>query len=374
MSKEKIWLSPPHMGGTEMAAIQAVFDTNWIAPVGEHLTQFEQSICHFTKSPFAVALNSGTAALHLALQVCGVQAGDYVLCSSLTFAASANPILYQNAIPIFIDSEPTTWNICPKALEVAIQTLRSEGKIVKALIVVHIFGMSAQMDKITAICQHYGVTLIEDAAESLGSTWNGQQTGTIGEVGIYSFNGNKIITTSGGGALVCKEQEKAQKTLFLATQAKEPFPYFQHETVGYNYRLSSVLAAIGCEQMKVLPLRILQRRAIFDTYKQLLSDIPHIQFQEELENSFSNRWLTTIRVLPNNYSNIEKIRLALLAENIEARPIWKPLHLQPVFRHVRYFGSNVAATLFEQGLCLPSGSALTFEQIEKVVQIIKNTF
>jgi pyridoxal phosphate-dependent aminotransferase EpsN len=362
------------MGGTEISAIQTVFEGNWIAPAGEHLTQFEQSICHFTKSPFAVALNSGTSALHLALQVCGIQAGDYVLCSSLTFAASANPILYQNAIPIFIDSEPITWNICPNALEKAIQTLHQEGKIVKALIVVHIFGMPAQMERIKAICEHYEIQLIEDAAESLGSTWSGQQTGTIGEVGIYSFNGNKIITTSGGGALVCKDAEKAKKTLFLATQAKEPFPYFQHETIGYNYRLSNVLAAIGCEQMKVLPLRVAQRRAIFDTYKHLLSDIPYIQFQEELEGSSSNRWLTVIRILPNVYSNSEKIRLALLAENIEARPIWKPLHLQPVFQKIRYFGSNTAAALFEQGLCLPSGSALTTTQLEKVVNVIRNTF
>ncbi len=390
MMKSKIWLSSPHMGGQESVYVQEAFDTNWIAPIGPHLTTFEQKLSEISNGFDVAALSSGTAALHLALVMLDVQPGDFVICQSLTFAASANPIRYQGAFPVFVDSEADTWNMCPIALEIAIQACMDgsvgekfpsqtesdnfKGRKPKAIIPVHLYGMPANMDQIMAIAQKYDIPIIEDAAEALGSNLKGQACGTFGLLGIYSFNGNKIITTSGGGALLAKDSKWVERARYLSTQARTPAAHYQHDAIGYNYRLSNVSAAIGMGQLEVLSERVAQRRANFDYYKSELQQFSGINFLLEPEGYYSNRWLTTIMVDPAKNFGItrETIRLALETENIESRPIWKPMHLQPVFQGSPYFGdSGISEKIFDQGLCLPSGSNLTLEALDRTTNIIK---
>lgn len=371
----KIWLSSPHMGGNERQFVTEAFDSNWVAPLGPNVNGLEKDIASYLDDQIhAAALSSGTAALHLALILSGVQAGDEVICQSMTFSASANPIRYQNATPVFIDSETDTWNMDPEFLEVAIKDRVAKGKKPKAIIPVHLYGMPAKMDEILAVAEKYQILIIEDAAEALGSSINGKKCGTFGAMGILSFNGNKIITTSGGGALVSKNEEYIKKATFLATQARDPAPHYQHSHIGYNYRMSNICAGIGRGQMEVLPERIEQRRKNFCFYQKELTGFDGIRFVNEPAGFFSNRWLTTILVDPKNTNGVtrEDIRLALEKENIESRPLWKPMHLQPVFAEYPYYGNQVAERLFENGLCLPSGSNLTEGELERVLQVFKN--
>lgn len=370
--EEKIWLSSPHMGGRESGYVQDAFDTNWIAPLGPHVNGFEQDLRAFLQEEVEVAaLSSGTAALHLALVLLGVKAGDEVICQSMTFAASANPIVYQGAVPVFVDSEETTWNMSPELLELAIHDRIRLGKKPKAIIVVHLYGMPAQLDTILSIARKYEIPLIEDAAEALGSVYNGQQAGTFGDIGILSFNGNKIITTSGGGALVSRNAEYVSKARFLATQALDTAPHYQHSQIGYNYRMSNVCAGIGRGQMEVLPQRILQRRNNFNFYKKAIGDIPGIRCMEEPGPAYySNHWLTTVLIEGSRFTR-EQIRLALIRDNIDCRPLWKPMHLQPVFAGLPYYGNYTSDRLFEAGLCLPSGSNLTENDLNRVVARIR---
>ncbi|MGG3907410.1 DegT/DnrJ/EryC1/StrS family aminotransferase [Geobacillus stearothermophilus] len=376
--QNRIYLSPPHMSGNEQKYINEAFETNWIAPLGPNVDAFEKELAAYVGAKGAAAVSSGTAAIHLALRLLDVQQRDKVFCSSLTFIASANPILYQGAEPVFIDSEPDTWNMSPLALERAMEEAKREGKLPKAVIVVNLYGQSAKMDEILAICNHYQVPVVEDAAESLGSTYKGKKSGTFGKFGIYSFNGNKIITTSGGGMLVSDDVEALQKARFLATQARDPAPHYQHSQIGYNYRMSNIVAGIGRAQLEVLDERVKARRAVFDRYVQALGDIEGIQFMPELEGSMSNRWLTTLTidrqtlgVTPMDIIN------ALAEENIEARPVWKPLHLQPVFDGVTYYphqeGWSVSDELFANGICLPSGSSMTVEDQNRVIDVFVKT-
>jgi dTDP-4-amino-4,6-dideoxygalactose transaminase len=371
---ERIFLSPPHMSGTEMTFIQRAFDENYITTAGRNIVNFEKELCRLSGLKQAVALNSGTAAIHLALRVLGVAAGDEVICPTFSFVASANPVLYQQATPIFIDSEPDTWNICPQYLEKTIQDRLRVGKKPKAILLVHLYGMPARLAELMNIANHYGIPVIEDAAEALGSTYQGKALGSFGAIGIYSFNGNKIITTSGGGALVTDNAEYAQKALFLSTQAKDPAPYYQHSEVGYNYRMSNISAGIGLGQLTVLEKRVQQRRAIHEYYAQALSGVKAISFLPEPPDAFSNRWLSCLMLAPDQPVTPEQLRLALEKEGIEARPLWKPLHRQPLFADQPYYGSTVAENLFNQGLCLPSGSALTTEQLEKISAVILKQF
>lgn len=372
--QNRIYLSPPHMSGNEQKYINEAFETNWIAPLGPNVDAFEKELAEYVGSKGAAAVSSGTAAIHLALRLLDVQQGDKVFCSSLTFIASANPILYQGAEPVFIDSEPDTWNMSSQALERAMDAAKREGKLPKAVIVVNLYGQSAKMDEILAICDRYGVPVVEDAAESLGSTYKGKKSGTFGKFGIYSFNGNKIITTSGGGMLVSDDVEALQKARFLATQARDPAPHYQHSQVGYNYRMSNIIAGIGRAQLEVLDERVKARRAIFDRYVQALGDIEGIHFMPELEGTMSNRWLTTLTidqqalgVTPMDIINV------LAEENIEARPVWKPLHLQPLFNGVTYYphqeGWSVSDELFANGICLPSGSSMTIDEQKRVIDV-----
>lgn len=371
-NRKKIYLSPPHMSGMEMSYIGEAFQTNWVAPLGPHVDAFEQELAASVGTQGAVATSSGTAALHLALLACGVGRGDRVFCSSLTFVASANPIRYIGAIPVFVDSEPCTWNMSPEALLRALGDALRDGRLPKAVVVVHLYGQSARMDEIMAICDLYQVPVIEDAAESLGSTFDSQQTGSIGRFGIYSFNGNKIITTSGGGMLVSNNLEDLKYARFLATQAKDPAPYYEHSTIGYNYRMSNVLAGLGRAQLQVLGDRVARRRAIFARYAEKLRDVPGLSFMPELENTRSNRWLTALTV-DERYTGCtaQQIVDALAAEQIEARPVWKPMHQQPIFRGTRYYphetGVSVSDRLFATGLCLPSGSSMTEEEQDRVI-------
>jgi len=369
MNKEKIWLSSPHMGGTEQKYVQEAFDTNWVAPLGPNVNCFEQDLANFLRQDTQVAcLSSGTAALHLALILAGVSQGDAVLCQSFTFSASANPIVYQGASPVFVDSEAETWNMCPVALENAIKDRIALGKHPKAIIVVHLYGMPAKMDEILAIANKYNITLIEDAAEALGSTYKGQKCGTFGDFGILSFNGNKIITTSGGGALVCKTEEAKQKAIYLATQARDQAAHYQHSEIGYNYRMSNVVAGIGRGQMEVLEKHIGFRRANNAFYKEIFKNIEGIEvFSEPSKDFFSNHWLSCIIVdkQMTGFSR-ESLRLNLLEENIESRPLWKPMHLQPVFKECMYFGADLAEKLFDDGLCLPSGSNLSKNDLARI--------
>jgi pyridoxal phosphate-dependent aminotransferase EpsN len=373
-NKSRIFLSPPHMSGNEQKYINEAFETNWIAPLGPNVDAFEKELAEYVGAKGAAAVSSGTAAIHLALRLLDVQQGDKVFCSSLTFIASANPILYQGAEPVFIDSEPDTWNMSPLALERAMEAAKKEGKLPKAVIVVNLYGQSAKMDEILAICNHYQVPVVEDAAESLGSTYKGKKSGTFGKFGIYSFNGNKIITTSGGGMLVSDDVEALQKARFLATQARDPAPHYQHSQVGYNYRMSNIVAGIGRAQLEVLDERVKARRAIFDRYVQALGDIEGVHFMPELEGTMSNRWLTTLTIDQQTLGLTPMDIINTLAEeNIEARPVWKPLHLQPVFDGVTYYphqeGWSVSDELFANGICLPSGSSMTVEEQNRVIDV-----
>ena len=371
---EQVLLSTPHMGDAELDFVAQAFQTNWIAPLGPNVDAFEKEVAETVGASHAVALNSGTAAIHLALVVLGVGPGDVVFCSTLTFAASANPIVYQGAEPVFIDSEPESWNMSPLALERAFESAERLGRLPKAVIVVSLYGQSADMDPLVGICDRYGVPIVEDAAESLGARYKGKPSGSIGRIGIYSFNGNKIITTSGGGMLVTEEGNLAERARFLATQARDPAPHYQHSTIGYNYRMSNILAGVGRGQLRVLDKRVEARRGVFDAYRRALADIDWLEWMPEPDWSYSTHWLTAATIRPDAapITTSDLIR-RFAAEFIEARPIWKPMHLQPVFAGRAYFphgNTSVSDTLFEQGLCLPSGSNLTQENIERVVSVL----
>lgn len=373
----KIWLSSPHMGGNELKYIHEAFETNWVAPLGPNVDGFEKDLENFLNDDVHVAaLSSGTAALHLALISCGVAHGDEVICQSMTFSASANPITYCGAKPVFVDSEPETWNMCPDGLRNAIVDRIEKGKKPKAIIVVHLYGMPAKMDQILSIAQEYDIPVIEDAAEALGSQYKGKSCGTFGTFGILSFNGNKIITTSGGGALVCRSKKDKEHTVFLATQARDAAPHYQHSHIGYNYRMSNVVAGIGRGQMEVLPERILARRKMNDFYKEIFSKIDGVTvFSEPHEDYFSNHWLSAILIEPvSSHKNREELRLFLEKNNIESRPLWKPMHLQPIFKEAPYYGGSVGEKLFENGLCLPSGSNLSEDDQQRIKNCIIEFF
>lgn len=370
---KKIWLSSPHMGTDEKTFVNEAFDSNWVAPLGANVDGFEEDLCRFNDISHAAVLSSGTAAIHLALIILGVGKDDIVLCQSFTFSASANPIVYQGATPVFIDSERDTWNMDPQLTEEAIKYYISKGKKPKAIIPVHLYGMPAKMEAIMHLASRYEIPVIEDAAEALGSRYQGKACGSFGDMGVLSFNGNKIITTSSGGALISENEEWIKKARYLSTQARDEAPHYQHSQIGYNYRMSNVLAGIGRGQMMVLGDRVRQRRENFNFYHQSLQDIPGISFQPEEANSFSNRWLTCIVVDPTQTNGItrEDIRLHLEKNQIESRPLWKPMHLQPVFADAPYFGSTVSAQLFKDGLCIPSGSNLSEEDRIRVIEKIK---
>lgn len=373
--KSKIWLSSPHMGGGEMKYVQEAFDQNWVAPLGKNVDEFENAIQEFIEEDkFVAALSSGTAALHLALIQLGVGYGDEVICQSFTFSASANPIKYLGANPVFVDSDPVNWNMSPFFLEEAIKDRISKNKKPKAVIVVHLYGMPALMDEITAICSKYEIPLIEDSAEALGSTYKNKKCGTFGDFAILSFNGNKIITTSGGGALVGPTKETKEKTIFLSTQARDNAPHYQHSEIGYNYRLSNISAGIGRGQMEVLAKRVDQRRGMNAFYHQIFSGNTAVDiFSEANSDFFSNHWLSAITINPESTSRSKEDLMAAFAEeNIETRPLWKPMHLQPVFENCAYYGENVAEDLFARGLCLPSGSNLSGEDKERIMEVINN--
>ena len=368
--QNKIWLSSPHMGDVEQLYVKEAFDTNWIAPLGPNVSGFENDISGYLKNDVNVAaLSSGTGAIHLGLQLLGVGRGDEVLCQSFTFSASANPILYLGATPIFVDSEKETWNISPDLLEAALKNRLREGKKPKAIVAVHLYGMPYKIKAIHDIANKYDIPVLEDSAEALGSTYHGRKCGTFGDIAILSFNGNKIITTSGGGALVSKNKEYTDKAVYLATQARDNAVHYQHSEVGYNYRMSNVLAGIGRGQMEVLEERVSARRFNHDFYYTNLNSIPEIAFLDEPKGYTSNRWLTCI--LTSSFEIREQIRLALLNENIEARPLWKPMHLQPVFENHLNFSDGTSEDLFNRGLCLPSGSNLLEEDLMRIVRIIK---
>ena len=371
---KKIWLSPPHMGGRERELVKEAFDANWIAPVGPHISNFEQELSKLSQNFNIAALSSGTAAIHLALILAGVQKNDNVICSSFTFSASVNPIKYLGANPIFIDSEKESWNMCPELLTKAIKDGIKNNKKPKAIILVHLYGMPAKLDEIIAVANSFEIPLIEDAAEALGSKYKNQQLGTFADFGIYSFNGNKIITTSGGGALVCKNKKLIEKAKFLATQARDVAVHYEHSEVGYNYRMSNVCAAIGVGQLEVLTERVTRKREIFNFYKNELSMIKEITFLEELEPSFSNYWLTTILLDKNSTIDREQLRLHLEKDNIESRPLWKPMHLQPVFKDCKSYVNGVSEDLFNRGLCLPSGTAMTTEDLKIIVKKVKELY
>ncbi|EWH14021.1 DegT/DnrJ/EryC1/StrS aminotransferase [Cellulophaga geojensis KL-A] len=374
MSQEsKIWLSSPHMGGEEQNFVKEAFDTNWIAPLGPNVTFFENDIAAYVKNDVSVAaLSSGTAAIHLALEILGIKSGDEVLCQTFTFSASANPIKYLGATPVFVDSEKDTWNMSPKLLEEAIEDRIAKGVKPKAIVAVHLYGMPYKVTEINAIAEKYNIPVVEDSAEALGSTYNGVKCGGFGTVGILSFNGNKIITTSGGGALVTKDKAIKDRAVFLATQAREDAPHYQHNVVGYNYRMSNVLAGIGRGQMLVLDDRVAARRANYQYYYDNLHLIKELEFLNEPSGVFSNRWLSCI--LTPSFKIREKIRLALLNENIESRPLWKPMHAQPVFKDYASYMDGTSEDLFERGLCLPSGSNLEKKDLERIVRTIKSQF
>lgn len=371
--KNEIWLSSPHMGGNEINFIHEAFEQNWIAPLGPNVGGFEKDLKNYLNPNVEVAaLSSGTAALHLALIILGIKQGDEVLCQSLTFSASANPIVYVGATPVFIDSEPYTWNMCPDSLEMAIKDRLAKGKSPKAIIVVHLYGMPAKMNEILEVAQKYNIPVIEDAAEALGSAYQGRKCGTFGLMSILSFNGNKIITTSGGGALVCNTLEQKNKAIYLSTQARENAPHYQHSEIGYNYRMSNVSAGIGRGQMEVLDKRVEARRNNHFFYVNLFQEIEGVTvFSEPNEDFYSNHWLSAITVDESitGWSNHD-LRLQFRNEKIESRPLWKPMHLQPVFENSIYYGNSVAEDLFNKGLCLPSGSNLTEEQKNRIKEVV----
>ncbi len=373
---KKIYLSSPHMGGYEQNYIEEAFRTNWIAPLGENVDSFEKEVAEYVGSKGAVALSSGTAAIHLALILLGVESGDVVFCSSLTFIASANPILYQGATPVFIDSDASTWNMSPIALEKALKDYAERGKLPKAVIVVNLYGQSADYEKIKAICDSYEVPIVEDAAESLGATYNGVMSGTIGNFGVFSFNGNKIITTSGGGMLISEDINALEKARFYATQARDKAMHYQHSEVGFNYRMSNVLAGIGRGQLRVLEDRILKKREIFRLYKEHLSSYDGVSFMPEADFGQATRWLTAMTINLDLSKNQVGDLIQYLAQfNIESRPVWKPLHLQPLFKDVKYFtdenGNDVSGRLFNQGICLPSDTNMSMDEQMFVIERIK---
>lgn len=374
---DRIFLSAPHMSGKEQKYINEAFETNWIAPLGPNVNAFEKELAAYAGTEGAAALSSGTAAIHLALDLLGVRAGDSVFCSSLTFIASANPIVYLGAEPVFIDSEPETWNMSPVALENAFIVAEAVGELPKAVVIVNLYGQSAKMDELIEICDRYGVPVVEDAAESLGSSYKGQKSGTFGKFGVYSFNGNKIITTSGGGMLVSNDTEELKRARFLATQARDQAKHYQHSVVGYNYRMSNILAGVGRAQLEVLDQRAEAKRAVFERYVEGLKDIEGLKFMPELEGTMSNRWLSVMTLNP------EKVKVApydlidaLEAENIEARPVWKPLHMQPVFEENKFYAHAeddvVSERLFATGVCLPSGTAMTIEEQQRVINLVRS--
>ena len=381
---DRLFLSPPHLGRHEMNYVHKAIEDNWVAPVGPNLTGFEADICQATGAAHCVALSSGTAAIHLGLILLGVGPGDEVLCPSFTFVATANPILYLGATPVFVDSEPDTWNLCPERLREAIVDRLAKGKKPKALLLVHLYGMPAKLTEIMAIAAEYGLPVLEDAAEALGSSFNKQPLGSFGAVGVFSFNGNKILTTSGGGALVTNDAALAQKTRFLATQAKDDAPHYQHSEVGYNYRLSNVLAGIGRGQMGLLDERVKRRREIFAWYNEHLARLPglSVALAPEPAGSRSNRWLTTILLNASDSQDAgsqplitpETVRLQLETHNVESRPLWKPLHLQPLFQSAPMYGGAVCADLFARGLCLPSGTAMTDVELHRVADALAECF
>jgi dTDP-4-amino-4,6-dideoxygalactose transaminase len=371
---EQILLSPPHMGDTEREFVEEAFRTNWIAPLGPNVDAFERELAALVGIKHAAALSSGTAAIHLALRLLGVGPGDRVFCSSLTFAASANPIVYQGAEPVFIDSDAESWNMSPAALEAAFAAAAREGWAPKAVIVVNLYGQSADMDPLLALCERYGVPLVEDAAESLGASYKGRPSGTFGRMGVYSFNGNKIITTSGGGMLVSDDKSLIDKARFLSTQARDPAPHYQHSEIGYNYRMSNILAGVGRGQLRVLKQRVEARRAVYETYRQALGDVDTLEWMPEPEWSYATHWLTACTVRPDSGIGSAELIRRLAAELIEARPLWKPMHLQPVFAHCRYFahgGESVSDSLFDRGVCLPSGSNMSQDQIGRIVETLR---
>ena len=375
---DKIWLSSPHMGGNERKFVTEAFDTNWVAPLGPNVNGFEKDLSIYQgENTQVAALSSGTAAIHLALIQCGVTSGDEVICQSFTFCGSINPIMYQGATPILVDSEKDTWNICPIHLEEAIKDRITKGKKPKAIVAVHLYGMPYKINEIHKIAANYEIPIIEDSAEALGSTYKGQKCGTFGAFGILSFNGNKIITTSGGGAMVCHSEEDKKQTVFLATQAREDAPHYEHTTVGYNYRLSNISAGIGRGQMEVLDKHIGLRRDMHHFYANIFDKVNGVTvFSEPSDDYFSNHWLSAILVddeLTNGITR-EDLRHAFAKANIESRPLWKPMHLQPIFKDVPYYGSNVAETLFNKGLCLPSGSNLIDEDRSRIKSVIFNLF
>ncbi len=374
MSKERIWLSPPHMGDNEFKYMKEAFESNWIAPAGPHISTFEKNIKDLFNVEAAAVVSSGTAALHLALINLGIKQGDYVICQSMTFSASANPIVYQGAIPVFIDSEKETWNLDPDLVRKAIIELDKKGNRPKAIIAVHLYGMPAKMAELESISIEFDIPLIEDAAEAAGSKYLGKRCGSFGRAAVLSFNGNKIITTSGGGALLSNDWHMVSHSRFLSTQAKDPAPHYQHSHIGYNYRISNISAAIGCGQLEVLEERVQQRRANYDFYFNELSDIPGISFLPEPYGHYSNRWLSSILVLPEKTNGIsrEHLRLRLEAEYIESRPLWKPLHTQPIFKDYPKYINGISESLFQNGLCLPSGSSLKQDERNQIIEVLKN--
>ncbi|MEI5907741.1 aminotransferase class I/II-fold pyridoxal phosphate-dependent enzyme [Bacillus spongiae] len=366
------------MSGREQKYINEAFSTNWIAPLGPNVDAFEAEFSSYVGVKGAVAVSSGTAAIHLALSILGVTNGDTVFCSTFTFVASANPIVYQGAEPVFIDSEPDTWNMSPQALRRALQEAERQQKLPKAVIIVHLYGQSAKMDELLSICKQYEIPVIEDSAESLGSLYKGKASGTFGQFGIYSFNGNKIITTSGGGMLVSDDEALLRKARFLATQAKDPAVHYQHSEIGYNYRLSNLLAGVGRGQLEVIEDRVKEKRDVFERYENALSHFATLSFMQELEGTYSNRWLTTLTVAKNKAGITPSYLIEVFGrENIEARPVWKPLHMQPLFKNCSYYphGENehVAEELFQTGLCLPSGSNLSNEEQNRVIQCLEES-
>lgn len=377
MSLDKIWLSSPHMGGNEQRYVNEAFDTNWIAPLGPNVTGFENDLeAYLSNKSYVGALSSGTSALHLGLILLGVGYGDEVICQSMTFSASANPIKYVGANPVFVDSEPETWNICPDSLEEAIKDRIKKGKRPKAIIAVHLYGMPYKADRIKQISDLYDIPVLEDSAEALGSTFKGQKCGTFGDIGILSFNGNKIITTSGGGAIVLKNKELKDKAVFLSTQARDAAPHYQHSEVGYNYRMSNICAGIGRGQMEVLDKHISLRRKMNHFYNTLFENIQGVNvFKEPNDDFYSNHWLSAITVdFETTGKTREDLRLAFEEKNIESRSLWKPMHMQPVFEGCPYYGGNVSESLFESGLCLPSGSNLEDVDRERIFEVINTVF
>lgn len=379
MGKEKIYLSSPHMGGEEIKYIEEAFKENWIAPLGPNVNGFEKELSDYVGIRGAAALSSGTAAIHLALKLVGVRPGDKVICSSLTFAASCNPIIYEGGEPIFIDSEPESWNMSPKALLKAFKNLEARGNIPKAVIVVNLYGQSADMDAISEICNIYNVPIIEDAAESLGAKYKGKYSGTFGEFGIYSFNGNKIITTSGGGMLVSNDEEAIKKARFWSTQSRENERYYHHKELGYNYRMSNIVAGIGRGQLKVLNDRIAKKKEIFESYKEGFKDIDDIEMMPICEYGESNYWLTTITIKESSKVSPLDVILELEKENIESRNIWKPMHLQPYYEKYEFYShlentESISEDIFKRGICLPSDTKMTKEDMDRVIKIIKRLF